>query len=90
MGDWQPIETAPRDGTAILLCWARDASGQPIRWDKKPDTAIVYVQVAKYSGEPDREWYVYIATPADAALHFTPTHWMPLPPPPAKAKGEAS
>jgi len=24
---WRPIDSVPRDGTAVLLCWAIDADG---------------------------------------------------------------
>lgn len=70
---WQPIETAPRDGTHVLLligevaiggCWVLHSEG----WE---------------SGIPD--WYgwdtdndlILIEVPDDE-----PTHWMPIPPPP--------
>jgi len=64
--DWQPIETAPKDGTPVLVfCPSYD----------------LQIVVARY-GNP--YWFLaYCGTAAeDADLHETPTHWMPLPPPP--------
>jgi hypothetical protein len=64
--DWQPIETAPKDGTNILLCQATDADGDPI---------------------VDDAWGVFVQV-ADPPLHFTPTHWAPLPPNPLAPSAE--
>jgi hypothetical protein len=81
MGEWQPIETAPKDGTAVLLCWAINAGGKPIDWRTDPTTADVFVQVAAWWAG-DNDWIVYCSMVREPSLHFKPTHWMPLPPPP--------
>ena len=80
---WQPIETVPRDGTAVVLCWAIDADGNPIDWTSNMQTAGVFVQVASWRGDIG-EWAVYADMISDPILHFRPTHWMPLPLPPCR------
>ena len=75
MTDWQPIETAPRDGTLILL-W--DPEGDPpyfparfMRDDRPPRSphgAFVWCQGSPAFG--------------DRLAENVPTHWMPLPAPP--------
>lgn len=81
MSTWQPIETAPRDGTEILLCRSVDADGKRIEGEHWG----LFVQVASWwSGEgEDGEWVVYCSLSAEPRLHFEPTHWMPLPELPA-------
>lgn len=74
MNRWQPIETAPKDGTKVLLCQATDADGNPIL-DKAWG---IFVQVAAWWGDGDG-WIVYCSMVRDPGVHFTPTHWMPLP-----------
>jgi hypothetical protein len=65
---WQPIATAPKDGTEVLLygVFAKRSAARPFRaiglWFEVNQTFA---------------WWVV------AALPFTPTHWMPLPDPPA-------
>lgn len=81
--EWKTIDTAPKDGTALILCWARDADGDPINWVDDPKTAGVFVQVASWWGEEDG-WVVYCHMPREPRLHFVPTHWQPLPPPPGE------
>lgn len=74
---WQPIETAPKDGSDVLLCRAIDADGQPIpakSWG-------IFVQVAAW-WRGDDDWIVYCSQIQEPKLHFEPTHWMPLPPNP--------
>ena len=71
--NWQPIETAPKDGTPILLyCeeWNFDWHGD----DKKP---IIAVCRSGRGGAFFIDNTVYYETQA-----LRPTHWMPLPPPP--------
>jgi hypothetical protein len=80
---WQPVATAPKDGTEILLCQAIGANGPIVG-----DTFGIFIQVAAWwaaenTGEGD--WIVYCSLPLDPSLHFIPTHWMPLPAPPADA-----
>ena len=67
--DWQPIETAPRDGTLILVCtrgYQRIRSMMTTFWSEASAKRFG----AKFG------WY----HEGDGAI--TPTHWMPLPAPP--------
>lgn len=64
MSEWQPIETAPRDGTPILVgCVGRGVL-----------IATWYERMKCFSEA---------ITGTDLWGAKTPTHWMPLPPPPA-------
>lgn len=76
---WQPIETAPKDGTEIIGVYVPtgpyDADYSIIEWDGK-------YWVGKCDG------YRAIEAQSDFRTEFhTPfvTHWMPLPPPPREA-----
>jgi hypothetical protein len=67
---WQPIETAPKDGTPILLglpvcgnLWAEDRRVYEGRWHEREGT-----------------W----ASINGFILFSVATHWMPLPEPPEK------
>lgn len=67
MPEWQPIETAPRDGRRILL--AREGWVEIGRW--LPDYAA-------YEGAPAGAWMDDYDNggPEDRGW---PTHWMPIP-----------
>ena len=75
MSKWQPIETAPKDGSKVLL-WDSDErkygvsawlSQEREHWDQvNATTRKRRVEVWGYW--PD--------------IDFCPTHWMPLPEPP--------
>jgi len=73
---WQPIETAPKDGTEIWLCFGSNVmSGQ---WDdqcyaKKPNP--FWRGVKDYMGV---KWF----------RANQPKCWMPLPPPPDEQEGD--
>ena len=68
MTEWQPIETAPRDGTCILLgCFTVENPNYQVTAFWNPDFFL---------GSP---WDSPDGT-AWAADYFT--HWMPLPEPP--------
>lgn len=66
---WQPIETAPRDGTEILL-WGK------IGTDRFLDKAKPYPLIGKFFNGGDKGWFVSHTSAVSA------THWMPLPPNP--------
>jgi hypothetical protein len=76
---WQPIETAPKDGTSVLLM-DNDQPGLPGGvadrcWSG--NTAV-----AAWWGAEGGEWVCYMDMIEDPISHFTPTHWQPLPDPP--------
>lgn len=71
---WKPIETAPKDGTEILLCRATDTDGGII---EAADWGIFIQVAAWWSGEND--WIVFCSLPSEPRLHFMPTHWAELP-----------
>lgn len=77
MSDWQPIETAPKDGTPVILYlrapWSR-------------------VEMAQWY-EPWKSWQanIYEMIEGDEVLGIgsaIPTHWMLLPAPPTPTKGD--
>lgn len=72
--EWQPIETAPKDGTWILLYKEQELSGivQVDEWCPS-------IQTVKWAYDRWCECSGYSA-------FATPTHWMPLPKPPTETK----
>ena len=78
MTEWQPIDTAPKDGTHILACALDD-----------PDMSIVSWRRGSWIGRVDG----FAAIESQSDFHtdyFYPfvTHWMPLPSPPITDSGE--
>ncbi len=71
---WQPIETAPRDGTRILATDGVEVS--TTHWE---DCWACHAEIAHGPGD-DGGWTIY-----DHHEEWNPTHWMPLPPPPGAA-----
>ena len=67
---WQPIETAPKDGTPVLVAW-RERRRPSIMWRQEKS-----VYPAFHNGQVDR-----CGTPVQYAEEWF-THWMPLPEPP--------
>lgn len=65
--EWQPIETAPKDGTEILGC---------IAWSKKFKTSVCLWRRSRYGGPAG--YFARRGTYEQVNL----THWMPLPEPP--------
>ena len=83
MSEWQPIETAPRDSSRILVAY-KNAYGEwriHEAWWKLP-----------YELAPDIQcWWCFDGdvTLLDSSIHdgLGATHWMPLPEPPEETKG---
>lgn len=73
MGEWQPIETAPRDGSDILVyCGPLDPIWGIASWYRdNPDVP---------AGLPEG-WMMWHQATEDQR-HTWPTHWRPLPSPP--------
>ena len=69
---WQPMETAPKDGTWILLAGPSGYQATPLR-----------VEVCRYYPEyrPNNPWQNH-SNDAFSDGGGAPTHWMPLPPAP--------
>lgn len=73
---WQPIETAPKDGTPIILAGQVDS-----------DNGLIPTVVAGYFYEDGEGWeyphthHFAVSTLDDAGIDIL-THWMPLPEPP--------
>jgi hypothetical protein len=64
--EWQPIETAPKDGTQLLVCVLYEVDGDVFseRW---------------VDSFWDGKWLWF---PKIISAPLPPTHWTPLPPPP--------
>lgn len=92
-GGWQPIETAPKDGTEILLFRGAEIfEGKPVAervtsgaWIELIETASEYhATTGEYLGQSiqggEASWMSWDGGFREDA---PPTHWMPLPPAPA-------
>ena len=92
MNDWQPIESAPKDGTEILLFTPGDdldAPGRAIGFWSEGLPRIKFVQV-----EGDELWHREITKPDGRFVTHgsfgVPTLWQPLPQPPAESPARTS
>ena len=70
--DWQPIETAPRDNTIVLLCWPDEG----VASDFPPETAQMMIGTGYYE---TGAYQSYVGWMCDNQENLSPTHWMPLP-----------
>lgn len=87
LAGWQPIETAPKDGTHILAILHR-AAGEDmdgIRWPAFREVREIFYRPYRAMG---MQFFWHAGDPFDepsgmACEHMgedVPTHWMPLPP----------
>jgi hypothetical protein len=78
--EWQPIETAPKDGTVVLLTWMDGLTHQPaeiwpMQWGHIQRNGLFPERTGMWVS-PDGS-----VTWNGSADDFGPTHWMPAPPP---------
>lgn len=84
MSEWQPIETAPKDGTLIFLLVAQDESEGS---DHPTENALVFRTIGMNNFDHDGEDVWRFAGWCWAHDHWvegsgTPINWQPLPDPP--------
>lgn len=65
MNTWQPINTAPKDGTVILGREHGDDAVFPMRWE-----------TGSWRGHG---WRLVYVVWGDESNHCDPTHWAPIP-----------
>lgn len=86
MSEWQPIETAPKDSSRVLV-WMEPLP-DPYATYREGNMAVIASYVAfsdalKREGMTDGwSWY--------GPERCYPTHWMPLPPPPSSGLESSS
>ena len=80
MSDWQPIETAPRDGTRVLLWFPFTLTVEV------PGIAWIGLWAQRETDEADGNVCWIEPEHRDECLG-EPTHWMPLPEPPKEGRG---
>lgn len=78
---WQPIETAPKDGTPILIA----PHLMKASWDFGADDWLLFCvplsEDGSVHGDWSQPWTMWREVMA-SDLGAEPTHWMPFPEPP--------
>lgn len=87
MSEWQPIVTAPKDGSFVLLCGG-DTEEDFYCYDSPPSDGKRHV-VAKWANAEDESsycrysgWVYGFWDGMWFSSYENPTHWMSLPEPP--------
>ena len=77
--DWQSIETAPKDGTEILV-WRADCGILLARWDA-PENFLSDRECEELGESAEQYDWMYADFVAGGRLDGSevPTHWQPLP-----------
>jgi hypothetical protein len=75
MNQWQPIATAPRDGTEFCA-WSKRAGRQIVNWPPN-------CQIGRWDKITDKRWVGGSRRDAEGF-----THWIPLPEPPEEGEGK--
>lgn len=84
VAEWLPIETAPKDGTAVLVMrdiWPGSETGRAKRCVGHNTYVAAWWADEGNSGE----WVCYMDCIEEPICPIKPTHWMQLPPPPIEA-----
>ena len=83
---WQPIETAPKDGTRILVFGIYGQHGEDYDYRRPEMFVTCWVDDDDPLNPPLSRagWWLDNLGEVDAS-HPGPTHWMPLPAPPIEA-----
>lgn len=81
MSTWQPIHTAPMDGTVVDL-WCRRSHMPPEEFERATD--VYWDKWHKCWRTKGNEHYVEwrFRDSGYGSHHLIPTHWMPIPEPP--------
>lgn len=77
---WRPIETAPQDGSAVLVMrdiWPGTSTGRA----EQCNGHNTYV-AEWWAEEEGGAWVCYMDRVEEPRCPIKPTHWMPLPKPP--------
>ena len=82
--EWQPIETAPKDGTEILV-WRSDCGILLARWDA-PENFLSDRECEELGESAEQYDWLYADFVAGGRMEGAeaPTHWQPLPDGPNK------
>lgn len=75
MSQWQPIETAPKDGSPVVVY---------MPWNGLVRTAHYKPNYTR----PFQPWCVHWDMTNKSRPYQSPSHWMPLPPPPQQEEGK--
>ena len=80
---WQPIETAPKDGTELILARGeRVTVGAWVEWkEEAPEYTAHGVYLGNFEQDSGADWFSW---DGGFSEDEPPTHWMPLPQPPVK------
>jgi hypothetical protein len=83
MMDWQPISTAPKDGTEILG-WRYENGTLLVRWIAPVDFLTEReLEENHLDSDEDSDWFFAdFVRGGRLEGDECPTHWMPLPSPP--------
>lgn len=74
---WQPIETAPKDGTHVLVAFDNPPYSEHWTFQQRPPTVAHWFGPAPLPGLRAGGWYLSVSH--NDGGRIDPTHWMPLP-----------
>ena len=79
MSEWQPIETAPMDGTWVLLTGGLIDYGWDAEDNDQPHAVVGQVTEQMRHSKPTMVWHFAWYDSGYYGEYEQPTHWMPLP-----------
>ena len=80
---WQPIETAPKDGTWILVFGVGPDYGQPVEVENECKMAVAQYTETRNGQKVPGHWQFAWYDGGYYGEFLTPVRWMPLPEVPA-------
>lgn len=78
--NWQPIETAPKDGTEVL-CWREDCGPFIAKYTSVDSFPLTQAEIDAMDEEAlfHKDWFTQWPQAFRLDGSEAPTHWMPLP-----------